>query len=606
MFYHSPGLHRATLHAMIALFALLSCAPKTTPPTRIDHDPQAVAGVSDPALKDLLHEHWRFTMAAYPTWATSLGYDEFDDRITDNSIDAIARRDEKVRDFLDRARAIDGALSEADALTRDLFVLDLEQSIDSEVCQFERWGVSPRGNALVGWSYLPELHTVEDEADGNNLLQRYRAIPQSIDDDIALLRLGLAEGLVANRASLALVVEQVRDALAEPVEDWPLYAPIDAEHPGWPQDALVRYRKGLRDVLVGEIQPALERYLAFIESELLPAARGADAVGLSALPNGAECYAALVRSYTTLPLSAEALHQTGLDELESIHAEFREIGLRALGTDDLAAIFERLRTDPALYFETEEQVEQKAAEALARAEAKMGEAFGRLPEAECVVRRVPEHEAPYTTIAYYRQPNPDGSKPGEYFVNVYAPETRPRHEAEVLAFHESIPGHHLQIAISQELPELPAFRRHGGQTAFIEGWGLYTERLSDELGLYSGDLDRLGMLSFDAWRASRLVVDTGIHHLGWTREQAEAFMAENTPLAANNITNEVDRYINSPGQALAYKVGQLTLWRLRREAEEALGERFSLPDFHDVALGAGAVPLPVLEARVRAWVAAQP
>jgi uncharacterized protein (DUF885 family) len=220
------------------------------------------------------------------------------------------------------------------------------------------------------------------------------------------------------------------------------------------------------------------------------------------------------------------------------------------------------------------------------------------------VRRVPDYEAPFTTIAYYR-PLVPGEQPGYYYVNTYAPETRPRFEAEVLAFHESIPGHHLQIAIAQELPELPAFRKNLGTTAFVEGWALYTERLADETGLYSGDLDRLGLLSFDSWRAARLVVDTGIHAKKWDRARAERFMHDNTPLADNNIANEVDRYITWPGQALAYKTGQLEILHLREEAEAALGPRFSLPAFHDVVLGGGAVTLPVLQRRVRAWVATQ-
>ncbi|MFT4979055.1 MAG: hypothetical protein ACI8S6_004965 [Myxococcota bacterium] len=594
---------------MIVVLSLLSCTPKTTtPPTAVvsapQHDPEAVAGVTDPALRQLLDDHWGYTMEQFPTWSTSLGYSDYNDRITDGSAAAIAARAAARRAFLDRTRALEGTLSDArDEQNRALLQLDLEQDIAREVCRFGRWSISPRSNALVDWNYLPELHTVENADDGRNLLARYRAIPGAIDQDITSLRTGLAEGRVANRATLEKVLTQLTGALTEPIEDWPLYAPIEAEHAEWTQEERVRYQKGLRDTLVGDIQPAMERYLGFVEEELLPAARGPEAAGLGGLPDGAACYAALVKGYTTLPLTAEALHQTGLDELEKIHAEFREIGGRALGTGELDEIFVRLRTDPELYFDTAEEVEEKAAEALSRAEAVMGEAFGRLPQAECVVRRVPEHEAPFTTIAYYRQPNPDGSKPGEYFVNVSAPETRPRHEAEVLAFHESIPGHHLQIAISQELPELPAFRKHGGQTAFVEGWALYTERLSDELGLYSGDLDRLGMLSFDAWRASRLVVDTGIHHLGWTRQQAEAFMLEATPLAENNIVNEVDRYITTPGQALAYKVGQLTIWRLRQKAESKLGDRFVLSDFHDVVLGAGAVPLPLLESQVDAWIA---
>ena len=228
--------------------------------------------------------------------------------------------------------------------------------------------------------------------------------------------------------------------------------------------------------------------------------------------------------------------------------------------------------------------------------------FGTLPKASCIVRPIPEYEAPFSTIAYYQGPNPDGSKPGEYFINTYAPETRPRAEARVLAYHESIPGHHLQIAIAQELDELPAFRRHMGITAYVEGWALYTERLAEEMGLYADDLDRLGVLSFDAWRASRLVVDTGIHALGWTRERAEQFLAENTPLALNNIENEVDRYINWPGQALAYKLGQLEIRALRAQAKEALGEDFSIQSFHDVVLEAGAVSLGVLRQQVEAWI----
>jgi uncharacterized protein (DUF885 family) len=235
----------------------------------------------------------------------------------------------------------------------------------------------------------------------------------------------------------------------------------------------------------------------------------------------------------------------------------------------------------------------------------MGAFFGILPKADCIIRRVPDYEAPYTTIAYYRPPHPDGSKPGEYFVNVFEPKTRPRFQARVLALHEAIPGHHLQIAISQELPEMPAFRKHGGFTAYVEGWALYTERLGDEMGLYRDDLDRLGMLSFDAWRAGRLVVDTGIHAMGWSRDRAKAYLAEHTALALNNIDNEVDRYISWPGQALGYKLGQLEIRRLRAEAEAALGDAFSLPAFHDVVLSIGAVSLPVLRDRVAAFVAGQ-
>ena len=265
----------------------------------------------------------------------------------------------------------------------------------------------------------------------------------------------------------------------------------------------------------------------------------------------------------------------------------------------------KLRTDPAMHFATAEEVEAKAAEALARAKAAIPQWFGIVPKADCEVKVMGMHEAPYSTIAYYRQPAIDGSRPGTYMINTYKPETRPRYEAEALAFHESIPGHHLQIAIAQELTGVPEFRKQQGVTSYVEGWALYTERLADEMGLYSSDVDRIGMLSYDAWRACRLVVDTGMHAMGWSRQQAIDYMKENSVLAENNIVNEVDRYLTWPGQALAYKLGQLEILKLRDEARAKLGDRFDIRAFHDVVLRDGAVALPVLRSNVEAWVAAQ-
>jgi uncharacterized protein (DUF885 family) len=268
----------------------------------------------------------------------------------------------------------------------------------------------------------------------------------------------------------------------------------------------------------------------------------------------------------------------------------------------LAETLARLRSDPKLHFDTEQAVIDKAESTLASAKAAIPKFFGRLPEADCVVATIPDYEAPYTTIAYYRPPIPDGSKPGEYFVNVYAPKTRPKYEAAALSYHEAIPGHHLQIAIAQELPAMPAFRRHLGLNSFVEGWALYAERLSDEMGLYESDLDRMGMLSYEAWRASRLVVDTGIHALGWTRERAKAFMHDHTALADNNIDNEVDRYIVWPAQALGYKLGQLEILALRELAEQELGEAFDIRGFHDAVLTRGAVSLGALRRGVQSWI----
>jgi uncharacterized protein (DUF885 family) len=296
-----------------------------------------------------------------------------------------------------------------------------------------------------------------------------------------------------------------------------------------------------------------------------------------------------------------ALHEIGLAEIARTDRELIELGRSVLGTSDLPALLGKLREDRSLYFGTRAELLHSAQHALDRARAAVPACFSTLPAMDCVLREVPAYEAPYATVAYYSKPHYDGSKPGEYFVNTYSPETRPRFELEALTWHESIPGHHLQIALSQELGELPAFRKLGGSTAFKEGWALYAEQLAEELDLYSSDLDRIGRVSYDAWRSARLVVDTGIHALGWTRAQAEAFLHEHTALTPSNIANEVDRYIGWPGQALAYKVGQLEIARLRRMAELQLGARFELKAFHAKVLGAGAVTLPVLGERVHAW-----
>jgi len=311
----------------------------------------------------------------------------------------------------------------------------------------------------------------------------------------------------------------------------------------------------------------------------------------------------MIHAYTALDLSPNDVHATGTREVARIHRELEGLGERALGTRDRAEILKKLRTDPDLYFRTRDEVEEKARQALARAKAAIPRFFGRLPDADCEVVRMEAHEENHSTIAYYRPPAADGSRPGRYYINTSAPETRPRYEAEVLAYHESVPGHHLQIAIAQELDDLPAFRKHLGVTAYTEGWGLYTERLSDEMGLYSDDLDRIGVLSYDAWRACRLVVDTGMHAMGWTRKQAIDFMLANTALAENNIVNEVDRYIAWPGQALAYKIGQLEIRQLRAEAERRLGSRFDLRGFHDAVLENGAVSLETLRTAIDGYIA---
>jgi uncharacterized protein (DUF885 family) len=410
-------------------------------------------------------------------------------------------------------------------------------------------------------------------------------MPRFVDQASADLRRGLREGRVGVASLIAKVTEQLDELLARPDEEWPLADPA-REAP--------QIRDRLLDVIGEEIRPAFERYRAVIADEIAPAARPDERPGLSYIPRGDEGYRLLTRAHTSLDVVPEDVHAIGLEEIELIDAEFIELGARLLGTDSLAPTLRALREDAALHFSTRDEIEATARASLERANAAIGQWFGRLPKAPCEVVVMPAHEEKHSTIAYYREPAADGSRPGQYYINTYAPETRPRYEAETLAFHESVPGHHLQLAIAQELTDLPSFRRFNGSTAYIEGWGLYTERLSEEMGLLSGETDRFGVLSFDAWRAARLVVDTGMHARGWTRQQAIDFMVEHTALGENNIVNEVDRYISYAGQALAYKLGQLELMRLRAEARERQVDRFDIRRFHDAVLEQGALPLPVL------------
>jgi uncharacterized protein (DUF885 family) len=574
-----------------------SAPPTVNPDGPVVLHPDAVAGIEDPALAQLLHDSWEHTMREAPVWASMLGDDRYANQLGDNSDEGITRRRAATADFLNRAQELNSQeMSDSDELSLTLFIHSLQQNQAEEVCQEHTWSLSARRNPVVAYNSLPQELDHDTLAGRASLHARYRQIPVVIHNEIEHLRRGIAEGRVVTLESASRVIEITEAQLAQPSREWPLLAPLLSEPDGDPVE-------DFEAVVDGPIRRAFEDYLQFLQEELAPVARNGKNIGMSGMPGGAECYQARIRRFTSLELSADEIHQIGLQELDRIHAELRVLGEEVLGSSETSEIAHTLRTDPTLRFETSQEVQQAAEIALQRATDAMSEWFGRLPEADCVVVPIPDYEAPFTTIAYYRQATE--SKPGEYYINTYAPETRPRFEAEVLAWHEAIPGHHLQIAIARELEALPSFRRYMESTPFVEGWALYTERLADEMGLYSSDLDRIGMLSFDLWRASRLVVDTGIHAKGWSREQAIQFMLDQTVLAPNNIDNEVDRYISWPGQALGYKLGQLEMWRLRRLAEAELGDAFDIQDFHDRVLSGGALPLSVLEQQVLDWIGSQ-
>jgi uncharacterized protein (DUF885 family) len=545
-------------------------------------------------LGELADDFWDAVLAADPTRGTAIGEHRYGDRLSDISVTgraALAQRFAEMRVAL-------AALPPQTDHTAELTRAALEQAIDYRLtllaADADSYTVDAMSGAQSSFLSVPSYQPLRDAEDGEAMLARWRAMGPWVDEQIAQLRRGVGEGRVPVASSVRRVIAQLDELLARPLEDWPLLSPLKAEHAGWSDGAWRVFAVGLADAVRDGLRPAFERYRSYLSDEALSGARDNEHVGICHLPGGTEIYAGLARVHTTTDESPQQLHEIGLAEIKRIDAELTELGGRVLGTRDLASTLASLRGDPAVHFASGEEIVAVAEASLARAVDAIPDWFGRLPKAPCEVTRMEPHEEQHSTIAYYREPPQDGSRPGRYYINTHAPETRPRYEAEALAFHEAVPGHHLQVAIGQELAHLPAFRRHSETTAFVEGWGLYAERLANEMGLYSRDLDRLGMLSFDAWRACRLVVDTGLHAFGWSRDEAIQFMAGHSALAPNNIANEVDRYIGWPGQALAYKIGQLAIVRLRSETEARLGPAFDIRSFHDAVLGGGPLPLRTL------------
>ncbi len=634
-----------------------------TPPEELDLWSDAAAGVTQPQLLRLCREVWQADLRHDPFQATYLGDPRYHGEVPDQSREARLAWQASTRGFLERLKLIEERpLSQADQLTAELLRQKLENEAANAQLGLEEWTVDPIEGPHVRMLNVATIQPHETQRQRDQLVRRWERFAGYIRQAARNLEYGRIDDKVASRTAIRKSIEQLEGLLAVPPFDSPLVAVATGGGewvqlpPGGSVASLAHERLGdvreqgmllrlnrhatdarrielgtrillpapgdplspeERGVYLGEvlkavedgIYPALACYRDVLVQKILPAARSDEKPGLRHLPNGEAAYRTLIHEHTSLPreeCDPKAIHEFGLAEVKRIRGEIAVLGQTLFGTSNLKEIQERLRTDPAMHFRSREDVTAKASEALERARARTREFFGIQPQESCEVLPVPTYEEKDTTIAYYRPPAADGSRPGRYYVNTYEPETRPRYEAEVLAFHEAIPGHHLQIAIAQELEDIPRFRRHGGTTAFIEGWALYTERLADEMGLYSGDLDRLGVLSYDAWRACRLVVDTGIHAFGWSRERAVEYLYENTLLARNNVENEVDRYIAWPGQALAYKIGQREILTLREQARKALGARFSYSRFHDCILENGAVTLESLRGIVGRWTGGGP
>ena len=541
----------------------------------------------------LAHDYWQARLDASPTERHLLGDYRDVGHFEDASRAAEDRLVATLRDFAARAEAVDPTgLDVQQGLTRRLIAdaaRSLADLLDTPLADLV---ADPVHGPQVSWAIVLPMLTIPDA-------QAAAAMPAKLDgmgDHLHALaqraREGLARGWTPPRFAVEGTIDQIDALLALPLEQDPLLRtaalPDGVDEEG--------FRARISCVLAERLRPGWATLRDVLREEVLPASRPDELPGLVHLPGGEDAYARCLRFYTTTTLTAQQIHDLGLAQVAALAEEYRALGPEVVGSDDLERIFAAMREDPALHFTTGEELVERSRTALSRAESVAPEWFRRVNQAPCVVEGTLAGPK-----AFYYPPAADGSRGGTFFVNIADPTSWGRFELEAMAYHEGVPGHHLQLALAAELPDtFPEFRRHDHHTAYAEGWGLYSERLSDEMGLYSEPIERLGMLSADSMRACRLVVDTGLHALGWTRQEAVDYMLANSPLTEGVVRPEIDRYICTPGQATSYMVGRLEIQRIRREAQARLGDRFDVRDFHAAVLESGSLPLGILDEHVRA------
>lgn len=554
-------------------------------------------------LHELFAAEWDYLMEQYPTWASGLGDRRWNDRWSDISLSAIVKRHDHDVETLAKLTKIERArLSTADQLNYDLFKKNYENEID----QFQyRWYLLPI-NQLEGVQTINRLADTlrfETLKDYEDWIARLRALPLRIEQTIALMRQGIKERIIPPKIVLQRVPSQIDHQLVGDPKASPLYKPFTRFSATISEADQGRLAQAARDTIATAVVPAYRKLKDFIVKDYLPAA--SNQVGIWQFPRGEAMYAQAVRHHTTTNLSPQEIHELGLSEVRRIRAEMQAI-IDQLGFKGSFAEFAKfLRSDPKFYFKSETELLEAYRALSRRIDPLLVKVFRTLPRMPYGIEPVPANIAPDSPTGLYRGPAADGSRAGTITVNTFKPEIRPKYEMMALTLHEGVPGHHLQIAIAMEQKDIPNFRRYGGYTAFVEGWGLYAESLGDEMGLYDDPYSKFGQLMYEIWRASRLVVDTGIHYLRWDRQKAIDFMVENTVKQELELAAEIDRYIVWPGQALAYKIGQLQISALRAKAKQTLGGKFDIRDFHDELLKDGALPLDQLEAKMNAWIVKQ-
>ncbi len=553
-------------------------------------------------LNALYEDYRQFCMRNYPEWATYEGDHRYSDRLTDWRPEAFAARMDSLRSFLQRAEQTDSAaLSPGDHLNRDLFIREMDLALEALAFRPEYQPFGQQSGPHIDFPQIVEIQPLEKPSDFAAYFKRLERFPELLIACETNARQGIAAGQVPPRILIEQVLQQCQTMASYTVEGSPFYRPLIGrkETFGSEYDAL---DAELRRLIQTAIQPAYQRLTAFLESEYLPACR--EEPGISALPDGAARYAYAVKSHTTLSLTPDQIFAIGMEEVAAIQTQMEGIKTQTGFNGTLDEFLAYLRTDPQFYYTDKAPMMAEYRAILDKMDASLPTLFGRLPQAPYGLKEIEEYRAASAPQAYYYSAPEDGSRPGYFYVNTTRLEARPKYTMTALALHEAVPGHHLQIAIAQELEEMPWFRRNISSTAFVEGWGLYAESLGFEAGLYDDPYQHFGALAFSMWRACRLVVDVGLHHKGWSREEAVTFMLDHTANSEADVRSEVDRYIAWPGQALAYKIGERKIMELRRRAEAEMGAQFDVKTFHDRLLEQGPLPLPLLEERMNAWMLA--
>lgn len=540
----------------------------------------------------LAEDYFAAYLAAEPTEAHLLGEYRHAARFEDPSRAEEDRRIGELKDFLARAAAIDEAvLDDQERISLDVLVADATTRVDLLEGRFAELAADPIFGIQTALPIVAGMLAMPDADVAEAMVAKYAAIGDSFRALAERQREGVGRGRASAEFAVTATIAQIDQALATPVAEDPLLGTVPLPD-GVDAEA---WRARMCDAIETSIRPGMAAYRDVLRDVVAPVARPDDQVGLRWLPDGAYDYDRTLRFFTTTGLSAQEIHDIGLQQVAKLADEYRALGPEVVGSDDLDTVFEAMRSDPKLHFERGEQLVEAAEVAMRRAWDAMPDWFEVLPQAPCAVQSTMSGAK-----AFYFPPATDGSRGGTFFINVDDPGSWGTFELESMAFHEGIPGHHLQLAIASELTGVPEFRKHLINSAYAEGWGLYTERLSDEMGLYSGPVDRMGMYAADSMRACRLVVDTGLHALGWSRQQAVDYMLANSPLAEGVVRPEVDRYIVTPGQATSYMIGRLEILRMRAEAEARQGGAFDVKSFHSAVLDSGALPLGVLDRVVRA------